>query len=620
MVLSLFHDNPTSESHYKIFEKERILDRLVQIADTAHHEGMEALGSKRDQLISLCTEKTIEGRAWTNGAASFSLAWRLRDHPEWPSTILSELDRIRREIRTAHGMRLRFLIFVGTGGPAEEAALYDAAGLLKRSPRCYILDSADPAKLKCILDDMIRRSGLRLADALRSTLVVGFGRGASPDSTLFQLEKLAALWARNRVRATANFRYFAPIGSAVDRFGVNQGYQRIPLRPDELNSFGGSGPLSRSSLYPLGLAKLDLERWTEAANLSNTQIQAAWRLAAFLNAQADAGRTKLTLVLPKPWSGVGAWTKLSLDEGLAASLPPTIRVILENKIKLANYRSPKDHDQDRSFLALKVRGFSKEVPDKAAMLRRAGYPLATLTFAKAASLSSYMQFVHFMVFGLSYLRRAKQSRSTCSDSYDSFAASILREASKTGGVEKSSLWRTLVNSTRRIRHRGCISLYNDWCDLPGAADQLDAPTLYATMLKRVLAQKEIDYAELVFFGDTRYCPQGRSVLKALQRAAERLFRSRLKLSVHVGEGTSLSKANPRRCLSTLILSEKSEKVPGVSEASQYHLAQFVAANQLLAEQGGHVVAVMIKDLQELTIGSLEDFFRQAAASLRTIKV
>ena len=38
---------------------------------------------------------------------------------------------------------------------------------------CY--DSTDPAKLKAILDDMVKRSRLTLPQALRATLVVGHG-------------------------------------------------------------------------------------------------------------------------------------------------------------------------------------------------------------------------------------------------------------------------------------------------------------------------------------------------------------------------------------------------------------------------------------------------------------
>ena len=38
-------------------------------------------------------------------------------------------------------------------------------------------------------------------------------------------------------------------------------------------------------------------------------------------------------------------------------------------------------------------------------MRRAGYPMAVLTFPPKTPLSAYMQFIHYAVFGLAYLRQ-----------------------------------------------------------------------------------------------------------------------------------------------------------------------------------------------------------------------
>ena len=58
------------------------------------------------------------------------------------------------------------------GGSAEDKHTYHAASLLKHGPRCYVLDSTDPAKLHYICEDMLRRSGRDLAATLKSTLIV----------------------------------------------------------------------------------------------------------------------------------------------------------------------------------------------------------------------------------------------------------------------------------------------------------------------------------------------------------------------------------------------------------------------------------------------------------------
>jgi len=68
--------------------------------------------------------------------------------------VVAELDEIKAAIRKTHGAKLRFLIWAGMGGSAEDKSMYNAVGLLKRGPRVYVLDSTDPAKLKSILADI----------------------------------------------------------------------------------------------------------------------------------------------------------------------------------------------------------------------------------------------------------------------------------------------------------------------------------------------------------------------------------------------------------------------------------------------------------------------------------
>ena len=80
-----------------------------------------------------------------------------------------------------------------------------------------------------------------------------------------------------------------------------------------------SGPLTRGSLYPLAFCKTDLQAWCGGAALSKEQIHTAWRLAAFIDAQSRAGHDKITLLLPRAWSGVAMWTKQNFEESLGKS-------------------------------------------------------------------------------------------------------------------------------------------------------------------------------------------------------------------------------------------------------------------------------------------------------------
>lgn len=628
MILSLFHDNPISTSFYSSFEEHQVLARLKALDSLIRRKGLSALNPGKNRLIPIGTETDSKGRVTKNGYGVFNLSWQVEQHPEWPERVMTELYEIRARIKETHDTRLRFLVWAGMGGSAEDKSMYNAVGLLKRSPRCYVLDSTDPAKLKAILDDMVRRSGLRQADVLRSTLVVGMAMGMTSYEPVVNLERLAALYDKHGIDSRPNFIYMTLAGSLLDEFAGQRGYRRVELQLDNKDTTAGrhSGPLTRGSLYPLGFCRADLRSWCEGAVLDKDQIHTAWRLASFLHAQAMAGRDKVTLLLPRPWAGAGIWTKQDFEESLGKSEQLGIKIIIESKMKLANCRSPKDPRQDRAFLAVKVKGFPVEKPDKTGLLRRSGYPVASLTLPRGTQLSTYMQFIHYTVFGLAFLRNMNFVTQPSVELYKTITNRLFAESQKVGGVEKCDEWQKMVTSPRRIRHRGCVTLYYDRLALDFDADKLDAPTVYANIVKRLEADRRIEYAELTFFGDTRYSQRGRMVLKALNRSAEKLFRSRLKMPVDVYEGPAMNHSYHEmiighgKCLSTVILSEKAERLPAAGYAAQYHIAQFLATQMALAERGRFVVAITIKDLEEPTIVSLEDFFRQAGTALKAIRV
>ena len=104
------------------------------------------------------------------------------------------------------------------------------------------------------------------------------------------------------------------------------------------------------------------------------------------------------------------------------------------------------------------------------------------------------------------------------------------------------------------------------------------------------------------------------------------YRSRLKIPADVYEGPAANHSyhemiiGAGRSLSTVILSEKQERLTKIDYTAQHHLAQFVATRLSLVERGRAVLALTIKDLEESSLTSLEDFFRQAATSLKAVKV
>ena len=616
MILSLHHDRPESESSFARFQAASVLKGLKALDSRARRKGLESLDPERGALIPIGME--IEnGRVVKNGYGVFDLPWQAEEHPEWPEKIVAELDEIRAGIRAAHRVGVQFLIWAGMGGSAEDKAMYQAVGLLRRGPRLYLLDSTDPAKLECILADMKKRSGLTDRDLLRRTLVVGMAMGMTSYEPVVNLEKLAAMYDAARVDSRPNFYYMTFPGSLLDQFATARGYRRVPLQLDEDNTTAGrhSAPMNRGSLYALGLAGVDLRAWMEGAFLSEEEVDTAWRLASFLHVQGLEGRDKVTLLLPRQWAGAGIWTKQAFEESLGKSAEYGLKIVTNERVRLTNYRAPKDPSQDRVFWCVQIKGAQNE---KLALLRRAGYPVAALTIPKDASLSRYMQFVHYVVFGLAWLRKINFVTQPNVELYKTITNKLFAESERAGGLAATKEWRQTEETPRKSVWRGRVTLR--WDRLPEAisAEGATAPAIYASLVKRFTGDRQATYGELTFFGDTRYSPRGKAVRTVLDRVAERLFRGRLKMPADVYEGPAMNHSYHEMiighggCFSTIVVAEGGEK-------ADYHRAQYLATQMALAERGRAVVSITLRDLDDASLRALDEFFRQAATLVRRAK-
>ena len=622
MLLALYNDRPASEAHYAALRKDSLLERLKALDSRANRKGLDALDPSRNRLIQIGMEIDGRSRVTKNGYGVFDLAWQAQHRADWPVRIAKELDEIRQRIQETHGENLRFLIWAGMGGSAEDKNMYNAAGLLKRGPRCYVLDSTDPAKLSNILADMTRRSKASLPKTLKSTLVVGMAMGMTSYEPVVNLQKLARLYEKHKVDARPNFIYMTLPGSLLDRFASRRDFRRVELQLDQRNSTAGrhSGPLTRGSLYPLGLCGFDLKTWIAATLLEEDDIQTAWRLAAFLHAQGLAGRDKVTLILPRDWTGAALWTKQDFEESLGKSESIGVKIVIDEKIRMPDYRAPKDPRQDRAFLAVQKKGSTSGEARKIALLRRAGYPVASLVFPQRCELACYMQFMHYVVFGLAYLRDMNFVTQPSVELYKSITNQLHAAAEKLGSIEKTKEWQQMRGSPRQARWRGRVTLFYDRVAVP---EQLPAtaPEIYAAILRDLDARRAIEYGELTFFGDTRYSPRGRALRTRLNRVAESLFRARLKMPVDVYEGPAMNHSfhemiiGHGKCFTTVLISEASGEISSIDYTAGYHCAQFLATILALAERNRPVVAIALRDLEDATLAALEEFFQQAAKHL-----
>jgi glucose-6-phosphate isomerase len=624
VLLALYHDNPSSAQSFEEIRKQNLIEKLKTLDSRIRRKGLESLEPSRNALIGLGMEVDGGGKVTKNSYGVFNLGWQVESHSEWPQLIHDELAAIRKRIREAHGVPVRYVIWAGMGGSAEDKAMYSAVGLLRRGPRVYVLDSTDPAKLKAILADIEHRSGGPLSAALKSTLVVGMAMGMTSYEPVINLEKISSLYERCKIDSRPNFLYMTLPNSLLDKAARKRGYRRVELQLDGANSTAGrhSGPLTRGSLYPLGLCGVDLKEWMKDAVLSRTSVDTALQLASFLHTQAKAGRNKVTLLLPKEWSGAGMWTKQDFEESLGKSEEFGIKIVTGEKTKLANFYSPKSSLQDRCFFAVQVRGYPHSEAQKIAALRRAGYPVAVVTLP-SPSLAAYMQFIHHVVFGVAWLEQMNFVTQPAVELYKSITNRLFNEAEKGDGIEATREWTELRENARRARWRGGVTLHYRHLRAGVDTDGKDAASCYAAILHGLAAERHIEYGELTFFGDMRYSEPGRAMRKVLDRAGEQVFRAALKMPVDVHEGPEMNHSYHEmvighgRALSSVILSESAEELKEAGYTADYHRAQFLATQIALAERGRHVVAITVRDLSGASLTALAEFFAQTAKHLRS---
>ena len=610
MPLSILNDTSkkATAEYFARFEAENVLARTKALDLKARTEGLASISPSDDELVGIGMEVNAEGKVTKNSYGVLDLAWQAEEGAAgaWADKVNAEIAAIRARIKETHGVSIRFIIWAGMGGSVEDKTAYNLAGLLKGGPKLYSLDSTDPAKLQSILEDMVEKAKLKIDKILPATLVIGMAMGMTSYEPVVNLEKIAALFDKFGIDSTPNFLYLTLPGSILDQFAGPRGYRRVPLQLDEGNSTAGrhSAPLTRGSLYPLALANQDLVAWIAGTFLTEAEISEAFHLASFIHAQGEIGRDKVTLLLPKEWASIALWTKQDFEESLGKSEDLGLKMIIGEKVKVGNYREVKAIRQDRIFLALQQKGQAH--PDALGIdaLRGAKYPLAMLTFSGKAPLSKYMQFMHYVVFALGYLRKMNFVTQPAVELYKAIAGEIFAEAKTVGGIQETKAWQAMP-------------LIRRWRGVVG----LETPVSLGAAIRDNFASGKVEYGELTFFGDIRYSEGGRAMKRVLDTAAQRIFRAKLKTVVDVYEGPAMNHSYHEmiighgKCFSIVVLSAKQARLTAAGYEPDYHMAQFLATKLALESKGRVVRAILVKDLNEESLETLQLFFDSVAAEI-----
>lgn len=620
-----------SNPDYDRLESERAVEKVRALDARARRDGLKQLDPAKDPLISIGMEVSSRGNVKKNSYGVLHLPWVSAENPGWADQVNAEVEEIRKDIKQAHGRTLRYIIWAGMGGSAEDKAFYLSAGLLNKRARVFILDSTDPGKLSAILEKIVRLEKAPIEQALKRCLVVGMAMGMTSYEPVVNLEKLDKLYRKHKIDNRPNFVYLTLKGSILDRFGVERGFRRIELQLDNGDATAGrhSAPMTRGSLLPLGLNGVDIASWLKAAELGEPEVEAALRLAGFIQGNATAGRDKVTLHLPRQWKGGAVWTKQDFEESLGKSEAIGLKVVIHERIRPTNYFPPRSASQDRCFVFVNVKGLANPDAAKITALRRAGYPVAVVQISGDQPIPRYMQFIHYVVFGLGYLRNMNFVEQPGVELYKDYARKIDDQTQQKGNIDRTDAWRSVMKADTRLKWIGGLSvdfgplLHLGLLTEQDLKDCHNNPTeVYARAVESLRQAKKISYAELTYFGDTRYQSTGSHVLKTLDEAADVLFRSRLKMPVDVYEGPAMNHSFHEMIIgfghgfSTVVISEQQASIPELGYKADYHRAQWLATLKALEDRKRAVVALTIKDTSEKSAKTLKAFFAETAKRVR----
>ncbi|MDQ3169903.1 MAG: glucose-6-phosphate isomerase [Acidobacteriota bacterium] len=314
-------------------------------------------------LDRLIAEDTV-GRIWARDPDVFAPA---RGNDEVTRAILNRLgwlttpddmqgvmERVRAFAETARTEGLDHVLLLGMGGSSLCAeVLRDVGGAAPGWPDLVVLDTTD--------EGAIQRASSQI-DPARTIFIVASKSGGTIEVT--SLERHFRRLADEALGHDAAGRRFVAITDPDTQLASHareQGYREIFINPPDIG--GRFSALSLFGLVPAALLGHDLENFLASASDAaagcheNAPTNPGLVLGAFMVAVAEAGRDKLTLLLPPSFKAFGLWVEQLVAESTGKQGVGLIPVTGEPRFEAAQYGADRafvvvSTDEDQSLEAL----------------------------------------------------------------------------------------------------------------------------------------------------------------------------------------------------------------------------------------------------------------------------
>ncbi len=283
-----------------------------------------------------------------------------------PATMAPQLAAIREVLAGARADGLTHMVLLGMGGSSLCAeTMRECAAFSRHASELAVVDTTD------------ERAILQVAhahDPKRTLFLVASKSGGTIEVT--SLEKYFRAWTERAVGANAAGRHFIAVtdpGTQLGKHAADAGYRHLWENPPDIG--GRYSALSLFGLVPAGWLELDLAGLLDGAAAMAARCRRddaenpGLILGSFMAENANAGRDKLTVLLPLPLASLGVWIEQLIAESTGKQGRGVLPVVDETPGPVSVYGT------DRAFVAVMSGAHGAAMAARAAELEAAGHPV-----------------------------------------------------------------------------------------------------------------------------------------------------------------------------------------------------------------------------------------------------
>jgi glucose-6-phosphate isomerase len=288
--------------------------------------------------------------------------------------VMPALDRLRGFAEGVRAGGFSDVVLLGMGGSSlAPEVMRQVLGVTPGYPRFRMLDSVDP--------EAVRQA---MANAETSLFVFASKSGSTIEPNVMAAEARRRVEAAGHAEWGSRFVAITDENTALHKRAMAERFRDVFVNPADIG--GRYSALSYFGLVPAALMGVNLDRlldsaraMADACRMPDARENPGLSLGALMAAGAQAGRDKLTLVVPPQLASFGLWVEQLVAESTGKQGKGVVPIAGETPT--AAYGS------DRIGVAVRL---GDAAPDAGAVerLRASGAPMATLAMADRSALGA----------------------------------------------------------------------------------------------------------------------------------------------------------------------------------------------------------------------------------------